>query len=178
MANLGTEPGHVRDEGRDEPGRIERAVERCPMRASGRPDPGPALADLSRIEPVGAAALLPLPGYRSAKRVRLLLTDRDARDTFPPEADIDSRRVAELGGELRVALAARDAELVEGLVLARGDLGRQHPGRGPPRLTELAAALEHEHPAPLERELARAGGSERPASDDDNVITGRHLEYL
>src|SRR5690606_28183733 len=113
---------------------------------------------LTCVEPVGAASLLPLPGYRRAKGVRLLFVDRDAGDTFPPEADIDSRRFTELGGELGIALPARNTQLVEGLVFAGGNFGRQHPGRGSPCLPELAAALEHEDPPPLERELARAGG--------------------
>ncbi len=77
-----------------------------------------------------------------------------------------------------VVLPGRQPQLEQGIVLARLDLGGQHPGCGLPSLAALALGIEHQNAAPAERQLPGARGPDRPTTHHDNIVGSSHLSFL
>src|SRR5690606_37481363 len=153
----GSIPDGICQQGGDEPRGIQLTVEWRPVRPDGIAHPGPALADLAGIEPVGPMPLLALGRDRVPQRLRFRVLARDPADALAPESDVDAGGLEQLGGKLAVPLTAGHAELVERLMLCRGDLRREHPRSRAPGLADLAPALQYQHAAATARQLPCAG---------------------
>jgi hypothetical protein len=100
---------------------------------------------------------------------------RHVGNAFAPEADVDSSRFQQAGGELGVELSTREAELEQGVAFASFDLGCQHPGCRLPGLTPARIRVQKSDTPAGTGELAGAGGSHDAATNDDNVFGFRHL---
>ena len=154
---------------------IERAVlggEQRPEAFRGRP--GPALADVVRLEPVTPQAGLALCGDLVLEAIPGSVVERERRDAGPPEPDIDPGLFEEQRREWFVEVAPAHGE-AERVRVGRLDLRGEHSRRRRRGGSGSRSGLEHGDREPAQRGGAGACRAHHTAADYRDVIRSHVL---
>ena len=144
--------------------REEDPVPEIRRRAAPRPP-----ADLGNLQRFDRKTGLELPGEPLQR-----LGGAEAKHARPTPPDTDARLLFDVGGPLRIEVAALPREIEEGRRGLGVRLRGQETGRGGRRLVACPTALDDDDVAAAEVELPRESEADASAADDNDVGGGLH----
>ena len=136
--------------------------------------PRPALGNLIRLEPIGVVRLLALPRDLGLEGDRIGFGVGHLQDALLSQVDVDAGGVLKRCDRLTVERPACQAEGQEGIIWVGFDLGRQHPGCGPPRLARSVVPLDDRDRSPGTAQRPGARRPDHPTADHHDISRYGH----